>query len=188
MHGSFGKAFAKKYASARGANIITLPEDDPPVNAFINFIAERRLKDGNPCATKLGNPVALDNQSWRILVHHGPLAQGLDWERYAHGTQVHSLYCILYHDRMQESKDPDAGEHLIGGMAGVGCFGWESQKKRCAESYSGLIELFNDGWFYSVKLELRCPSDRVRNHPTTRATGRKLRRQTASSLMASMSG
>ena len=75
---------------------------------------------------------------------------------------------------MQESKDPDAGGQLIGGMAGAGCVGWESQKKRCAESYSGLVELFNDGWFYAVKLELLCPSDRVRSHSSYKSNGQKV--------------
>ena len=54
---------------------------------------------------------------------------------------------------------------MIGGMAGVVVFIWESQKKKHAESYSSLMELFNDGWFYAVKLELLCPPDRARKRP-----------------------
>ena len=74
---------------------------------------------------------------------------------------------------MQATQDPDLGDQLIGGMAGVGVFRWEAQKWR-PEFYSGLVELFNDGWFYAVKLELVCPFDRVRNHPNFRTNGQKV--------------
>ena len=74
---------------------------------------------------------------------------------------------------MPAPQDPDLGDQLTGGMAGVGVFRWEAQKWH-PDFYSGLVELFNDGWFYAVKLELVCPSDRARNRPNFKNNGQKV--------------
>ena len=37
--------------------------------------------------------------------------------------------------------------------------------------YASLIELFNDGWFYAVKLEIFCPEDQLRRHANYRVNG-----------------
>ena len=41
----------------------------------------------------------------------------------------------------------------------------ESKHAIRAEFYAALIELFNDGWSYAVKLELLFPEDQLRKHP-----------------------
>jgi hypothetical protein len=40
-----------------------------------------------------------------------------------------------------------------------------------AEFYSGLIELFNDGWFYAVKIECSCPEDLLVRHTNYKNNG-----------------
>ena len=130
IQGACGVMFAKKYATVRGIGEIALPEGGTPIIVFVNFFNDRRLPDGSPCSSKLGASVVSDNQYWRIPVHHGPLAAGREWLRYAHGAKVQSLYSILYHGRMQASQDPDLGDQLTGGMSGVGVFRWDAQKWR----------------------------------------------------------
>ena len=46
-----------------------------------------------------------------------------------------------------------------------------SQKKSHTESYSALAELFNNGWFFAVKLDLLCPSAMVTRHPNYKNNG-----------------
>ena len=92
----------------------------------------------------------------------------LDIKKYRslfHGTQIHSLYCVVYHRMMCESSSAAHGGNLIGGMARVGCFSMDSAKHAIrAEYYAILIELFNDGWFHAVKLDILCPEDKLRKH------------------------
>ena len=125
--GAYGVKFVKAYVKARGISAIPEPVGDPPIHAFVSFFSARQLPDGSPCSSKFGTPVRTDNQCWRIPVHHGPLPAGREWLRHAHGTKVHSLYCILYHNRMQASQAPDLGDQLIGGVAGAGVFRREAQ-------------------------------------------------------------
>ena len=40
-----------------------------------------------------------------------------------------------------------------------------------AEFYAPLIELFNDGWFYAVKIERICPEPLLDRHPGYRTNG-----------------
>ena len=62
VYGSFGQGFNKKYQNARGINEICLPEGAPPIEAFLNFFAERRLEDGSSCRTRLGELEKIDNR------------------------------------------------------------------------------------------------------------------------------
>ena len=94
---------------------------------------------------------------WRIPVNHRPPSNAFEWKRLVHGTQMHSLYCFLYHDRVRALKGSTEADQPSGGAEHIRCFAWETQDKHNAAFYSSLIELFNDGWFYAVKLELLCP-------------------------------
>ena len=62
-------------------------------------------------------------------------------------------------------------EPTSGQIDEIRCFAWESQEKHDAEFYSCYVELFSDGLFYAVKLELLCPGSDLKKHHNHARTG-----------------
>ena len=143
---------------------------DPQVDLvkFVMFLQKRRGPDGTPITSLFCAPETKEGGWFRLqfrkfseqdLPRVSPGARACendgqcDWHRAWYGCKLEALYSILYHGRLYESRDSSRGERFIEGVPGVYVHSDKTASK--AMNYARFVPLFQDGVFWSVKLEVR---------------------------------
>ena len=144
------------YSFHRSLKNIEIPAGNPDPKVITEFLRRRNNRDGYPMSNLLhGDWMPQDNGCYRMTLKHDVAALPTADEQprvFIHGTQMQSLYSILYHGGPKESNDLEAGETFSQYAEGVYAFS-TIHFQRC-RFYSSFVELCNDGWFVSLFIEL----------------------------------
>ena len=147
------------------------PAQPPPVN-IERFMAFFDSRSDVRC---LFGPPSLPVDGWTRLRLDGLCSQQQEqelqqqgWEKAWHGTCLPALYSILRRGALVESHDKSRGDHFLEGFPGVYCFADALVDK--VSFYCPFVEMFRDGSFWCVKLELLVDRKEKARSPPSRVT------------------
>jgi len=142
-------------------------EPHASVEHVLDFLGVRPGPDGRPVSERLGPPAAQGNCWFRCELRDPgggspapaqPKADG--WVRGWHGCKMESVYSILYHGQLCESRDASRGDRFFEGAPGV--YLHKDGKYQKAENYMRFVPLFGNGAYYASVFEVYADrSDKV---------------------------
>lgn len=141
----------------------SVPGAQVDIARAIRFLELRHGPDGEPVSKLLGKPTG-DGQGffrfpWSAFQGEASLpsistsGQGRsDWQRAWHGCKFESLYSIMYHGRLAESRDSEQGDRFKSRAPGV--YVHKDGTCRKCSNYMRFVPLCRDGVFWGALWEV----------------------------------